>query len=112
MMWLLDVNVPAALTRTLRDYGITAETAVSRGWRELTNGALARVAAQAAFRVVLTRDRGFGVSVGPILEALSDLAIVIVTLPQVREIEYLAAFETAWQRSPIRPVPGRIIEWP
>ena len=61
-MWLLDVNVSAALTRTLHGYGILAETAASRGWRELTNGALAHVAAQADFEVVVTRDRGFGVS--------------------------------------------------
>jgi len=111
-MWLLDVNVPAALTRTLHGYGIVAETAADRGWRELTNGTLAQVAAQANFMVVITRDRGFGVSAGPMLTALSSLAIVIVTLPQVREVEYLAAFEAAWHRSPIRPIPGRTIEWP
>jgi predicted nuclease of predicted toxin-antitoxin system len=56
-MWLLDVNVPAALTRTLHGYGISAETAAKRGWRELTNGTLARVAAEADFKVILTRDR-------------------------------------------------------
>ncbi len=40
-MWLLDVNLPTALTRLLRGYGILAETAAGRGSRELTNGALA-----------------------------------------------------------------------
>jgi hypothetical protein len=111
-MWLLDVNLPTALTRTLHGYGILAETAVARGWRELTNGALARVAAPAGFAVILTRDRGFGVSAGPVLEMVPELAIVLVTLPQVRETAYLAAFEAAWQRRPIRPVPGGIVEWP
>ena len=111
-MWLRDVNVPAALTRILRDHGIAAETAATRGWRELTNGALARVAAHADFKVILTRDRGFGVATTPILDTLPDLAIVIVTLPQVREVEYLRAFEAPWQRSPIRPIPGRVVEWP
>lgn len=111
-MWLLDVNVPTALTRTRHRYGFSAETAAQRGWRELTNGTLARVAAQADFTVVLTRDRGFSVSFAAVLDTLSELAIVILTLPQVREIEYLAAFQAAWERSPIRPVPGRVVEWP
>lgn len=111
-MWLLDVNVPTALARTLHRYGISAETAAQRGWRELTNGTLAHVAAQADFTVILTRDRGFGVSSRAVLDTLSELAIVILTLPQVREIEYLAAFQAAWEQNPIRPVSGRIIEWP
>src|SRR2546422_3838671 len=51
-----------------------------RGWRELTNGALAQAASRAGFRVLLTRDRRFGASAGSTLEALPELAIVIVTL--------------------------------
>ena len=47
-----------------------------------------------------------------ILEALPELAIVIVTLPQVREAAYLSAFDGAWHRRPIEPVAGAIIEWP
>ncbi len=38
-MWLLDVNLPTALTDLLRKYEMEADTAVRRGWRELTNGA-------------------------------------------------------------------------
>lgn len=95
-MWLLDVNVPTA----------------SRSWRGLTNGALAQAAVRHGFRVLLTRDRRFGTASGSILETLPDLAVVIVTLPQVREAASLSAFEAAWQRSPIEPVAGTIIEWP
>jgi hypothetical protein len=111
-MWLLDVNLPTALTRLLHGYGIVAETTVGRGWRELTNGALALATFREGFRVLLTRDRRFGASAGNILEALPGLAIVIVTLPQVREAAYLPAFDAAWHLSPIEPVAGAIIEWP
>ena len=111
-MWLLDVNLPTALTRLLHGYDIAAETTAGRGWRELTNGALAQAASREGFRVLLTRDRGFGASAGSTLEALPELAIVIVTLPQVREAAYLSAFDAAWHRRPIEPVAGAIIEWP
>jgi len=33
-MWLLDVNLPTALTRLLHGYDIVAETTARRGWRE------------------------------------------------------------------------------
>ena len=78
-MWLLDVNLPTALTRLLQSYPIVAETAAARGWRDLTNGALAQAACREGFRVVLTRDRRFGTSAGNILETLPKLAVVIVT---------------------------------
>jgi len=35
-MWLLDVNLPTALTRLLHAYDIVAETTARRGWRERT----------------------------------------------------------------------------
>ena len=111
-MWLLDVNLPTALTRLLQSYDIVAETTAGRGWREMTNGALAEAASREGFRVLLTRDRRFGTSSGQTLETLPQLAIVIVTLPQVREAAYLSAFDAAWQRRPIEPVAGSIIEWP
>ena len=50
MMWLLDVNLPTALTGLLQNYNIAAETTVARGWRELTNGALAEAASCEGFR--------------------------------------------------------------
>lgn len=111
-MWLLDVNLPTALIGLLRGYGIAAETTAERGWRELTNGALAQVAAREGFRTLLTPDRRFGVAVRGVLDALPDLAIVVVTLSQVRETAYLSSFDQAWRRRPIEPVAGTIIEWP
>lgn len=111
-MWLLDVNLPTALTRLLQGYGIVAETTAGRGWRALTNGVLAQAASREGFRVLLTRDRRFGASARSALEALPELAIVIVTLPQLREAAYLSAFDAAWHRRPIEPVEGGLIEWP
>jgi hypothetical protein len=111
-MWLLDVNLPTALVRVLRGYDIVAETTAERGWRELTNGALAHLAAREGFRALLTRDRRFGVTARAVLETLPSLAVVVVTLPQVREAAYLASFEQAWRRQPIEPIAGTIIEWP
>jgi Domain of unknown function (DUF5615) len=111
-MWLLDVNLPTALVGLLSDYGLAAETAAHRGWRALTNGALAHAAAHAGFRVLLTRDRGFGVSAVNVLSTLPDLAVVVVTLSQAREEVYLRAFAEAWRVERIQPIPGAIIEWP
>ena len=111
-MWLLDVNLPTALVALFSGYGVVADTAPRRGWRSLTNGALAAVAVQAGFRVLLTRDRGFGASAAQMLATLPELAIVVVTLPQAREEPYLAAFAEAWRVEPIRPLPGAVIEWP
>ena len=111
-MWLLDVNLPTALTGLLHSFGIVTETTAARGWRELTNGELAQAASHGGFSALLTRDRGFGTTAGGMLATVPDLAIVIVTLPQAREAAYLSAFDAAWRRRPIRPVAGAIIEWP
>jgi predicted nuclease of predicted toxin-antitoxin system len=106
-MWLLDVNLPTALTRLLREYGIVAETTAQRGWRELTNGALAEMASRDGFRVLLTRDRRFGASAGNTLAALPELAIVVLTLAQAREAAYLSAFAAAWATEADRARGGR-----
>jgi len=111
-MWLLDVNLPTALTGLLHSYGILAETAAARGWRELTNGELAQAASRGGFRALLTRDRRFGTATGNVFETLADLAIVIVMLPQACEAAYLSAFDAAWRRRRIDPVAGAITEWP
>ena len=111
-MWLLDVNLPTALIGLLRDYGLTAERAANRGWRALTNGALAHAADQAGFRVLLTRDRGFRLLAARALADLPEFAVVIVTLAQAREAAYLTAFADAWRADPIRPTPGAVVEWP
>jgi len=97
-MWLLDVNLPNGLIRLLQSYGIPCDATARRGWRDLTNGALAGAAFREGFRVILTRDRLFGTSARGALAALPELAIVVVTLPQAREEAYLAEFETRWSR--------------
>jgi hypothetical protein len=78
--WLLDVNVPAQLVSTLSGFGIEADTAAARGWKELTNGRLVEAAHQASFAAILTRDRRFGpddISQTPLLRrAGSDLSVV------------------------------------
>lgn len=84
-MWLLDVNLPNGLARLLHRYGIACDTTARRGWRELTNGALAEAACREGFRVILTRDRLFLKSAGRPMVVLPELAIVIMTLPQARE---------------------------
>ena len=111
-MWLLDVNLPNGLIRLLQSYGIPCDTTARRGWRDLTNGALAEAAFREGFRVILTRDRLFGTSARGALAALPELAIVVVTLPQAREEAYLAEFETRWRRKRIEPIAGAIVEWP
>ncbi len=111
-MWLLDVNLPAGLSRLLQSFGITCDTTIRRGWRELTNGDLAMVAFASGFRVVLTRDRDFGATANTVLAQMPELAIVVVTIPQVREAAYLQAFQTRWCEREITPVPGSVIEWP
>jgi hypothetical protein len=107
-MWLLDVNLPTALLGVLRSYGIDCDTAANRGWRDLTNGALAETAFRAGFRVVLTRDRAFGESAAKALRSLPNLAVVVVTLPQARGAgyvaEFAAEFATRWKVRPIEPV--------
>ena len=111
-MWLLDVNLPNGLIRLLQSYEIPCATTAQRGWRDLTNGALAEAAFREGFRVILTRDRLFGTSARGVLAALPELAIVVVTLPQAREATYLTEFETRWRRKRIEPIAGAVVEWP
>ena len=89
-MWLLDVNLPNGLAGLLHGYGISCDTAARRDWRDRTNGAPADAAFREGFRVILTRDRLFGTSARRALAALPEFAIVVLTLPQAREKEYLA----------------------
>lgn len=56
MRILLDHNAPAPLRHWLIPHQV--ETAYERGWAELTNGELLRVAEQAGFDVMITTDKG------------------------------------------------------
>jgi predicted nuclease of predicted toxin-antitoxin system len=93
-MWLLDVNLPNGLRTLLQAFGIACDTTARRGWRELTNGELVAAASAQGFRVVLTRDRGFGASARTAIAPLPDMAVVVVTIPQAREASYPEVFET------------------
>ena len=56
MRILLDHNTPAPLRYWL--LGHQVETAYERGWAELTNGDLLRIAEEAGFDVMITTDKG------------------------------------------------------
>jgi predicted nuclease of predicted toxin-antitoxin system len=111
-MWLLDVNMPKKATAVLAGFGITAHTAESRGWSDLTNGELVEAAAQAGFSCVLTRDRLFSESAARALQRFPQFCVVLVTIPQLRGSQFLEQFRLAWARSPILPAPGKLIRWP
>lgn len=110
--WLLDVNVPAQLVSMLAGFGVDAETAAERGWKELTNGTLLEAASNAGFTAILTRDRLFGESASKAFKRFPAIALVVVTLPQAPASDFLSAFSTAWSNLVIRPVPGTTISWP
>ena len=111
-MWLLDVNLPNGLRDVLREFGIEAHTTVYKGWRDLGNGALAKVAVASSFQTILTRDKLFGESAGKALKAFPQLAVVILRIPQSRADTYLQSFRNHWLQSPIIVEPGHVIEWP
>jgi predicted nuclease of predicted toxin-antitoxin system len=56
MRILLDHNTPAPLRYWL--IGHEVETAYERGWAELTNGDLLKMAEQVGFDVMITTDKG------------------------------------------------------
>jgi len=111
-MWLLDVNLPIALTTTLKDLGVAAQTTESRGWRELENGKLVSVASAAGFKAILTRDHEFGFSAAKAMKEFPQFAVVIMKLPQRKEKFYISRFIEEWTKSPIAPLPGRVFLGP
>lgn len=111
-MWLLDANVDVHLVAVFKQWGIPCDTAAHRGWKALANGDLVARAFAEGFRCPLTRDHLFGESASPALKSFPEFAIVVITLPQARWPEYRQRFLEAWAKSPIQPVPGRLISWP
>lgn len=87
-------------------------TAGARRWKALSNGDLVRAAVTAGFRCLLTRDQLFGESASRALRLFPEFAVVVVNLPQQRWPKYLDEFLALWRRHPIRPIPGRLIQWP
>jgi hypothetical protein len=111
-MWLLDVNMPRNIVTVLAEFGISAQSAEMRGWSGLTNGMLVEVAGQAGFNCVLTRDRLFSESAARALKRFPDFCVVLVLIRQLRGPEFLEQFRLAWNRSPIQPRAGQLLEWP
>ncbi len=111
-MWLLDVNMPNQLISLLQEFGVEAQTARSRGWQNLSNGALIEVAAPAGFSSLLTRDRLFGEAAARAFKRFPDFSVILITLPQARARLFLDEFRAAWSRGPIVPRPGQILQWP
>ena len=111
-MWLLDANLDVHLVGLLRGYEIDCDTAENRGWKALGNGDLVAAAAQNGFDSLLTRDQLFAESASRIWRLHPEFGIVVVTLPQLPSSRYLEAFAQAWAVQPIRPLPGKIVNWP
>ncbi len=111
-MWLLDVNMPLGLVPVLRDLGIEAHSARSRGWDMLSNGDLIGVASADGFEAILTRDRLFAEAATQVLRRNSRFSVVVVTLPQLRGAQFLEAFRKAWGKKRIEVVHGSAIYWP
>jgi hypothetical protein len=111
-MWLLDVNLPKKISGLLCEFGIEAHGADDRGWGGLTNGALVEVAQQAGLGASLTRDRLFSESGARALTRFPEFSVVLVMIPQLRGLEFLEHFRSAWVRSPIQPVSGQLLRWP
>ncbi|PYV21768.1 MAG: hypothetical protein DMG27_19885 [Acidobacteria bacterium] len=111
-MWLLDVNMPSKLVLLLKELRIEAGTAQARGWGALSNSSLVEATVAAGFSCLLTRDRLFGESASRVLKRFPEFSVVLVTLPQLREQQFLKAFRTAWNRAPIIPLPGQLVVWP
>lgn len=112
MPMLLDVNIPLAIKGFLEKQGIKADTAESRGWRELENGDLVSAAMKGGFRCLLTRDKRFSKSAEKTLKQFPEFCVVILVIAQVKEPQYMKNFEEAWKKSPIAPVAGKVILWP
>ncbi len=108
--WLLDHNVPAALAAWLDQLGIQCVTVADRNWHELSDAKLVR-AAEEEFEVLLTRDRAFAISAADTLTN-SQLAVVLVRLPQAPFRQFLGAFAEEWQKQLPRTQPGKCLEWP
>jgi hypothetical protein len=111
-MWLLDANMDVHLRSVLSELGVASETAAARGWKALSNGQLVAAAVEGGFDCLLTRDRLFGESASRALRVYSTFAVILVNLPQQRWPEYRLQFLKAWAFGPIKPEPGRLIEWP
>ena len=114
-MWLLDVNMPSRLVLLLKQLSIDAETAQARGWGALNNSRWVEATVAAGFSCLLTRDRLFGESASRALKRFPEFCIVLVTLPQLRQQQFLDRFElpgieSRSSRFPASSLPGRLLK--
>jgi len=111
-MRLLDANMDVHLQGVFSEPGIPCESAIDKGWRELTNGQLVSAAADTGFTCILTQDRLFAESARQTLPIAPDLTIIVVRLAQRPWREYIRQFRLAWEKQPMAPRPGSVIHWP
>jgi hypothetical protein len=100
------------LIQTLRELGVSCDTAANRGWKALPKGELVSAAAAAGFTCLLTRDHLFGESAARALKTFPSFAVVVVDLPQQRWQAHQEQFVTAWGERSIEPVAGPLVHWP
>ena len=111
-MWLLDANMDVHLLSLLQELGVECEATTRRGWQALNNGDLVSVAVKAGFTCMLTQDRLFGEAAARALKAHPHFSVVVIHLAQFPWKRYRQNFNSAWSKSPIRPLPGKITHWP
>ena len=111
-MWLLDHNLPRQLAPIFQSLGVPADTTAQRDWQTLSNGDLVKMAAAGGITCILTKDLDFGRSAEKALKKFPSVSVVLITLPQQRGPAYARAFEEAWSRKSISPVPGKFTRWP
>jgi hypothetical protein len=100
------------LLSLLHEFGISCEAATRRGWGSLDNGEMVSTAVAAGFTCLLTQDQLFGKSAGTALKSLPHFSVVVIRLAQKPWREYAQQFRAAWEASPIKPAPGRVLYWP
>lgn len=110
-MWLLDANMDVHLLALLKQLGVGCEATTRRGWQALNNGDLVSAAIKTGFTCLLTQDRLFGEAAAQALRAHPGFSVV-VHLSQLPWKRYHQDFKSAWSKSPIQPVAGKIIHWP
>lgn len=106
------MNVPAKVGAFLSRRGIVCARTDRQGWTHLKNSELVEAAVQQGFQCLLTRDKMFGESATRSLKGHTGFAVVLLSLRQAREPEYLAEFEKQSDKSVIQPIPGKMIIWP
>ncbi len=110
-MWLVDENLPSKIFQILAKHGIRSQSVQFAGLLGSKNGVLTHKAASRGFTCILTQDKDFHIDAKAALREV-ELAVVVVTLPQVPLREYLTLFEETIAREPIVPVKGKTIFWP